>query len=467
MTLLWQLSAAQLTEGYRNRQFTPMEVLDACLSRIEAVQPSLNAFVHVDTEGAHSAARASHARWQRGEPVGALDGVPISLKDNLHARGLPTSWGSLLTGDFAPATDEFPVARLRAAGALFLGKTNLPEFAMQGYTDNRRWGATANPWNTALTPGGSSGGAVAALAAGCGPIAIGTDGGGSIRRPASHTQLVGFKPSEGCVPRGGGLPELFLDHEVVGPMARSVADIALAMQVMAPGFASPAAVSVQRPGRILFAPRFGDSPVDPDIARLTRDAARRLEALGHRIEEPSRFDLANEVNAAWPTLSASGLAWLMSRGSSVAEFSLAPGQQADSARCTEGIQATLLAGRATPATAVFDLLTAVQHVRAHVDALFEHHDFILTPAAAALPWPKQDAFPLLIDGQKAGPRGHAVFTGLANAAGLPAVALPCGAVRGLPVGLQLVGRRHADVQLLELAAQYEQAYPWAGGWPAL
>ncbi len=462
---LWRLSAAQLVSSYRAGDFSPVDVLAACQARIAATQPRTNAFVHVAHATALAAAQASAQRWARGTALGPLDGVPVSLKDNLHAQGLPTSWGSLLTGNFVPAQDELPVARLRAAGAVILGKTNLPEFAMQGYTGNRRWGTTFNPWNTALTAGGSSGGAVAAVAAGCGPLAIGTDGGGSIRRPASHTALVGFKPSEGCVPRGGGLPELFLGYEVVGPMARNVADVVTAMQVLAPGLgALPAAPAL---ARILYTPRFGDAPVDPAIAQRTQEAAQHFAALGHQVEEATRFDLPNAVNAAWATLSATGLAWMMGQAWQVPEFGLAKGQPPDTTLCTPAIQATLKTGQAAPAAAMFTLMAAVHSARQQLAELFTRHDFILTPAAAALPWPGDEIYPPLIDGREAGPRGHAIFTGLANAAGLPAIALPCGMAGGLPVGLQLIGKPQADAALLALAAQYEAAHPWTQHWPPL
>ena len=151
--------------------------------------------MHVDAAGARVAAQASSERWAGAQPLGALDGVPLTLKDNLHAAGMPSTWGSLLTGKFAPAADELPVTRLRAAGMVFMGKTNLPEFAMQGYTGNRRWGTTRNPWNTALTPGGSSAGSAAAVAAGMLPLALGSDGGGSVRVPAGLTGTFGIKPS--------------------------------------------------------------------------------------------------------------------------------------------------------------------------------------------------------------------------------------------------------------------------------
>ena len=381
MDTLWRLDAAQLVQGYRSGAFTPLQALDACLARSAAWQPHLNAMVLVDADSARAAAGASGARWAAGTPLGPLDGVPVSLKDNLHAQGWPTSWGSRLLQGFIAQRDELPVARLRAGGAVLFGKTNLPEFAMQGSTANRVFGTTRNPWNTALTPGGSSGGAVAAVAAGCGPLALGTDGGGSTRRPASHTGLVGFKPSAGLVPRGDGLPEIFLDHEVAGAIGRTVRDV----QAMAMVLASPHGLpqATVRPSRILFVPRFGGQPVDAAIAAQVRAAAGRFEALGHQVEEAASFDLADAVNALWPTLSNTGLAWLLERADAHPEFGLPPGGAIDTSQCTEAAQANLRDGAAAPASRLFELLQAVHTLKLALAVLFGRHDFILTPATAA------------------------------------------------------------------------------------
>jgi aspartyl-tRNA(Asn)/glutamyl-tRNA(Gln) amidotransferase subunit A len=200
---------------------------------------------------------------------------PPDGKPAIPVQGLRATWGSKLYADFVPSVDELPIARLRAGGAVILGKTNCPEFTLQGYTDNLLFGPSRNPWNLTLTPGGSSGGAVAAVCAGLGPVAIGTDGGGSIRRPASHTGLVGLKPSRGRVPRADGFPAMLLDFEVIGPMTRTVADLVNAMRLLsAPDRLDPLSTAFSdRPfeipsapaTRILYVPHFGSSPVDPEI----------------------------------------------------------------------------------------------------------------------------------------------------------------------------------------------------------
>jgi len=457
MAQLWQLSAAQLVEGYKTRLFTPIEALEACLERVLACEPHLNALVCVDASGAREAAAASTQRWSNGEPRSALDGVPITLKDNLHAKGLATTWGSRLLGGFVSPSDEMPVARLRSAGVVFFAKTNLPEFAMQGYTSNARFGITRNPWQRDLTPGGSSGGAAAAVAAGMGPIALATDGGGSIRRPASHCGLVGFKPSAGLVARRGGLPCMFLDYEVVGGIGRSVNDVATLIEILSQ---RPMTVPTLQRARILYIPQFGDTPVDRQIVDEVAAAARRFSMLGHDVEEQRRFASADDVNELWPKLSAVGLAWMLNDGDRWRKFGLSDDAHPKVDICGEAAQTVLREGSALHATDLFDLLARVEQLKGELDALFSCYDFLLTPATAALPWRAEQPFPSEIDGCPVRPRAHAVFTAFANAAGLPAIAIPSGFVGALPTGMQLVGKRGADAALLAMARQYEAAYPW-------
>ena len=330
-----------------------------------------------------------------GRPLGPLDGVPVTIKDNLQVRGLHTSWGSRAFDGLVAERDELPVARLRNAGALIFGKSNAPEFTMQGYTDNPVYGPTGNPWNPALTPGGSSGGAAAMVASGCCPLALGTDGGGSIRRPASHTNLVGYKPSRGRIPRADGLPQLFLDYEVVGPLARCVDDVVATLQVLGEPDARDAssgsfrgtpvdvAPSPAPPCRILYIERFGDQPVDARIAALTEAAASNLAALGHTVERSTHFDAADAINAHWPMLSQVALAWLVEHANVLPTL----GAPFEAASFGPAMQANVGAGRVTPALGLFDLLYEIERLRGALSQLFDRFDFLLTPAAAALPWP--------------------------------------------------------------------------------
>jgi aspartyl-tRNA(Asn)/glutamyl-tRNA(Gln) amidotransferase subunit A len=459
---LWRLSATQLSALFRRRVITPEDALEAVLARLEAVNPRLNAVVALAGEAARQAAADSTARWARGAALSDLDGVPFTVKDNIPVAGMPTAWGSAAYRAIAPARDELPIARLRAAGAVIVGKTNVPEFTSQGYTHNALFGTTRNPWNTALTPGGSSGGAVACVASGIGPFAIGTDGGGSIRRPASHTGLFGLKPSRGRVARRDGLPQILLDYEVIGPIARTVADLIAVMRVIAvpdPGdplsTALPAfTVPAPRPCRILYVPRFGDHPVDPDIAAGTDAIAAALREAGHTVATgPAPFepDLVARIQG---TVSQAGLAWLRQ------DFGIAP--------VSPSLCQMAESGAAMTAATLFRALDAAAGLRRALSEFFTTHDLLLTPAAAALPWPAAETHPETIAGRPAGPRGHAVFTAFANITGLPGITLPGPrSADGLPTGAQLVGTWDSDGLLLALAAQIEAAHPEFPGWPTL
>lgn len=456
----WRLSASELQLRYRAGSLTPRAVVESCLARLDAVNPQLNAVVARRDAALLQEADAATARFAAGRPLSLLDGIPLTLKDNLLTHDQPATWGSPALRGHRPAHDELPVARLRAAGALILGKTNVPEFTLEGYTSNPVFGTTRNPWNPALTPGGSSGGAVAGVAAGIAPLALGTDGGGSIRRPASHCGVVGLKPSIGALARGQGFPSLLLDFEVVGPMGRSVADVRLLFDALrgpqAADRQSLAAGAARGPLRVLYVPTLDGAPVDPEIAANCAQAARRLADLGHSVTEGAMpLDLAF-MAAAWPVVGQVGLAHL---------FETHP-------QWREGASAKYLEmarqGAAQPAARLWEILDTVAQLRGDCARLFGEIDVIVTPAAAALPWPAEEAFPPVIAGQAVGPRGHAVFTAWVNAAGLPALAVPAQpSSSGLPIGVQLIGAYGADDLLLDLGEAYEAASPWAGRWPPL
>ena len=459
---LWTLSAAALCRRYADGTASPVAAARSCLERAEVVNPTLNALVAIDSDGAERAAVASAARWRAGAPLSPLDGVPVTIKDSLNVAGFETSWGSRLYAGRRADEEETPVRRLRAAGSVILAKTNVPELTVQGYTGNPVFGITCNPWDPALTPGGSSGGAVAAVSSGIGPLAIGTDAGGSIRRPASHTGLVGLKPTAGRVPRRGGLPPIMLDLEVVGPMARTVDDLAAAMRIL--GAADPDAVSPngfgpfgtaavpESPLRILYVPAFGTAPVDPEIADSVAEAAGRLVGLGHRVET-GRFEAATAITEAWPILGQAGIAWLM-RSHPDRLDALGP-----------DIRALAEAGANLSARDLFDVQRMALALRQDLAALFAGHDLLMTPTAAALPWSAQETHPNRIAGVPVGPRGSATFTGFVNASGCPGISIPCrpsGA--GLPIGFQLVAPWGGDETLVSVAATYEAAHPWPMLW---
>ena len=437
-----------------------MEAVRETLDRIQRIGPALNAFTAL-AEDAEAQAAESRGRLEAKEPRGPLEGVPIAVKDNLRVAGMPAAWGSKVFATEVCEKDELPVKRLRDAGAIIIGKTNTPEFAVEGYTANRLFGVTRNPWNLNLTPGGSSGGSVAAVAAGLVPAAIGTDGGGSIRRPAAYTGLYGLKPTIGRVPRSGGLPQLLLDFEVVGPVARTVRDLKLFYCVLAgPDRSDPQSRGVgerQSAGKalkILYVDRFGDEPCDPLILQSCRKAADRLADHGHHVEPGVLpFDLT-AINAFWGTIAQVGLAAMrraipdMQRHAGPQYLAMADLGDAVSA-------ADFLAG-----------LEGIGTLRSDVSRAFADWDLIMTPACAAMPWAAEKPFPEEIDGKSVGPRGHAIYTGWVNASGHPAITVPADpAPDGLPIGFQLIGDLAAEDLLFEIAAAYEETLQGDVRWP--
>lgn len=463
---LWQLPALELQRRYRDRSLTPLEVAQAILARLDAVNPRLNAVICRRDAQCLSEAEAATLRHSKGQPISLLDGVPITVKDSLLTADMPTTWGTPALRDYRTGHDEFAVGRARAAGALIIGKTNVPEFALEGYTANPLFGVTGNPWAPDLTPGGSSGGAVAAVAAGIAPLAIGQDGGGSIRRPACHAGLVGLKPSLSAWPREHVLPSLLLDFEVIGPLARTVADARLMFDVLRgpaavdrSSFAAAQAATLPRAGgpwRVLYVERMGAAPLDPQIAHSVGQAVEQLAGLGHHVSTgvlPLDLDFFAE---AWPQIGQMGLASMFDR---YPEWE----RQASSK-----YRDMAAAGRRLPGARLWQIVERVRQLRRECVALFEGVDVIVMPSVAALPWPADAAYPTHIDGQEVGPRGHAIYTGWVNAAGLPSLAVPTAPSReGLPIGLQLIGAYGSDDMLLDLGAAFEAIAPWAHRWPQL
>jgi aspartyl-tRNA(Asn)/glutamyl-tRNA(Gln) amidotransferase subunit A len=441
---LWSLSASELSVAYANG-LSPREVIEVTLEHIRDVNPRLNAIVTLDEAGAMRSADDSTRRWKRGCPTGPLDGAPITIKDNVLVGGLRATWGSRLYSEYVPDEDEAPVRRLREAGAVMLGKTNVPEFTVHGFTDNLVLGTTGNPWNPKLTPGGSSGGAVASVASGMGAIALGTDGGGSIRRPAAHTGLIGFKPSRDMVPRGAGFPAILHNFQVIGPIARCVGDIILSMDVVSgPIWTQSKSKSETKPPRIAYAPDFNDAPVDPVIRSIVDETIERARSLGLDIETVSPFHLADPLVAVWPIISQTGVAWLMER------------HQNWERKVTPVIAEMAVAGAKLTARDYLNALDAIAAMGEAFERFFQRYDFLLTPTTAAMPWPAKEPHPSTIDGQSVGPRGHAVFTPFANALGLPAISLPCRVGDdALPVGIQIVAAKDRDWALLAFARDYE------------
>ena len=447
---------SELAAALRSGSLTAEALLDRSLERIRRLNPQLNSFVALDEASARTAAKASDTLLATGKPRSTLEGIPISIKDSIHAAGLPTTWGSRAFSATVPDKDELPVARLRAAGAVILGKTNVPELTLEGYTRNDLFGVTRNPWDIRLTPGGSSGGAASSVAAGLVPAAIGTDGGGSIRRPACHTGLVGWKPSTGRFPRIDGLPAILNDFETIGTLTRTLDDALLLDAAMAgPDARDRRSLYAQSPQqtrpkwRIIYIPTFGDSPVDPEVDAATAAVAEALARDGHDVTEGKVFFDLEDAGRIWHVISRAGVAWLM--GWSKGRLDAAAGDNAR-AMAADGAKLT--------AADYVDALERIAAFRRRSAETFATTDLILTPTTAALPWPAETPYPNRIADRSAGPRDHAVFTGWVNIAGHPAINLPVAVSKaGLPIGVQFVAGFGADTSLLAFAHTFSRQFP--------
>jgi aspartyl-tRNA(Asn)/glutamyl-tRNA(Gln) amidotransferase subunit A len=443
--------AAELSDG----RVTSVKLVERSLERVARLDGRLNSFVAIDELGAIAAAKESDARRERGGTKSRLDGVPISVKDNIHVAGLPSTWGSRALASFKPAKDELPVTRLRDAGAIVLGKTNVPEFTLEGYTRNDLFGVTRNPWNVDLTPGGSTGGGAASVAAGLVPAAIGTDGGGSIRRPASHTGLVGFKPTIGRWPRIDGFPAILTDFETVGTLTRTVADALLLDAIMRGpdprdrrSLSAPAPPWPNKRLRILYVAQFGSAPVDPEVDAHVAAFASRLARDGHELHKSEVFFDLDDAARIWHVVSRAGVAWLMREN------------PAYEAQAGDSPRAMAADGRKITGADYIDALERVSALRRLCAELFERVDLVLTPTAAALPWAAETPYPDRIAGRPAGPRDHAIFTGWVNISGIPAISLPIGiSESGLPIGTQLSAGFGADDSLLAFAGEISRVIP--------
>jgi aspartyl-tRNA(Asn)/glutamyl-tRNA(Gln) amidotransferase subunit A len=452
-----------LADGIRAREIAPVELMEVTLRRIEAVNPRLNAFVVLRADEAMAEARALGERLARGEDPGPLAGLPLAVKDEEAVAGLPTTLGSIPFKNEVAAEDSPQVSRLKRAGAIVVGKTNLPEFGHTAFTSNRLFGTTRNPWNLERTPGGSSGGSAAAIAAGMVPLATGADGGGSIRIPASYTGTFGLKPSFGRVPKGWGKMLEFSDTIVWGPLTRTVRDAALYMDaVVGPHPADPD--SLPHPGlsyvdtldrlptglRAAFSPTLGIAVLARDVRHQVDAAVGAFADFGCTVEE---------FREPFPDVA---IAWLTIFGAELFA-KIAPLYEAHRDDWDEGFVRIIEVGRyATP-----DKLGEIQRTRAELNRcvarVFEHYDLLLTPTLPTAAFPAEGPLPLEIDGQEANP---ICFTYPFNFTGHPAVSVRAGlAEQGLPCGLQIVAPRHREDLLFQVARAYEQARPWNDRWP--
>jgi aspartyl-tRNA(Asn)/glutamyl-tRNA(Gln) amidotransferase subunit A len=458
--LAWT-SALDLARLIRDKAVSPVEVVARALARIERLNPRLNAFTVVTADGARDAALAAEAAVMAGEALGPLHGVPVSVKDLIFTRHVPTAGGSRLYADHVPDEDAVCVERLKGAGAILLGKTTTPEFGHKGVTDSPLCGITRNPWNLELTPGGSSGGAGAAVAAGLGPLAVGTDGGGSIRIPASFCGIFGLKPSFGRVPQYPSFPG-WEQFSVTGPMTRTVRDAAVMLDVMAgpddrddsslTADAGPSYLAACESGiaglSVGWSADLGRATVDAEVLEICQDAAADMESLGCHVEVVTpTWDDPEEI---FRTLAA-------------AETYAAWGAHLE--RNPDALDRTLVAylrfGRGITIAQYLAARAARRALWREVHAFLARFDLLVTPTVAVPPFAVGRPGVNEIAGAPVSRLGWIPFTYPWNLTGQPAASVPVGfTAAGLPVGLQIVGRRHADRTVLAAAAALEAARPW-------
>jgi aspartyl-tRNA(Asn)/glutamyl-tRNA(Gln) amidotransferase subunit A len=461
-----ETDALTLARQIGAKEISPVQVVDAVLRRIEALQPSVNAFITVTADEAREAARRAEAAVMAGGRLGPLHGVPFSVKDLLFTRGVRTTMGSRIFADQVPGEDAVPVRRLREAGAILIGKTTTPEFGHKPVTDSPLFGATRNPWDLSRTAGGSSGGAAAAVATGQGPLALGTDGGGSIRIPAACCGIVGLKPTLGRVPHVHQA-DLFSTTSYIGPMARTVAETAACFDAIV-GFDAADPHSRSEPPtdsrdaevrglRIGWLPRVGNRRVDSEVLSACEGAVRHLEGQGAQVET---------LEEDWASLEGAFLVLL--------QGGLAARVGPHMARFGDGVARSLREsverGARWSAVDWANALGQRTAVYRRVQALFQRLDVLVSPTLArpALPVDHDPFEPITIGGEIAGSIRGAWYPYLwpFNLSGHPAVSLPCGwSSDGLPVGLQIVGPWYADRRVLGLAGVLERERPCARPMP--
>jgi aspartyl-tRNA(Asn)/glutamyl-tRNA(Gln) amidotransferase subunit A len=457
--------ATELARLIREKRLSPVELIDAVLHRIVALEPQLNAFAYLAPEAAVSAARAAESAVMHGVPLGPLHGIPVTIKDLEPVGGMPFEQGSYVRrGEVAPQ-DGTLVARLKQAGAIVLGKTTTSEFGWKGVSQSPLTGITHNPWRLGYNAGASSSGAAVGAAAGYGPLHQGSDGAGSIRMPAHFCGVYGLKPTYGRVPQSTVSPGDYTTH--LGPLTRTVADAALMLKAMAGPHPLdhtsceaqpqdyPARLLERRPGlRIAFSPDLGHARVDPEVASLVQAAVAAFESdLGLTIEPvtPSWGSKGPELaRFFWP-------AHFTRHADRISEF----GDRMD-----PGFVACIEAGLRASIAEYQTMRVAKYAYCAEINRSLEDFDFLLTPSVSVAAFPADRLQPTHWPQHRWDWMSWAEFSYPFNMSQNPAASVPCGLTsESLPVGLQIVGRRFDDLGVLQLSAAFEAARPWATRWP--
>jgi Asp-tRNA(Asn)/Glu-tRNA(Gln) amidotransferase A subunit family amidase len=457
-------SLIEMAAMVRAGKVSPVELLEAHLERIARLNPKLNAFVTVDSERARSQAKvAESANSSRSskDSLGPLHGVPITIKSSVDVAGLPCECGSRLRKGLVPSTDATLVARLRAAGAIILGNTNVPEFLMAYETDNLLYGRTNSPWDLARTPGGSSGGEAAAIAAGCSAGGVGSDGGGSVRIPAHFVGICGLKPTPGRIPSTGHFPPSggpFVQLGVVGPMARTVRDVARLFEVMAgpdPGDPASAPVPLRRSSedeirklRVGYFEDDGATPVTPETAAAVRAAAEALRRQGFQVEAWRSENLERVWQLWWN---------LFGRGIQMAMAPTLDGREAELSPLFREFRAWVAAEKPLSAVDLLNTLLMRDALRGAFLARMENFPILLCPVCA-IPAFQHGERNWTVEGRKVEYLKAMSYSQWFNLLGNPAAVVPVGkSPEGLPIGVQIVGRPWDEEAILAVAAKIEEA----------
>ena len=465
------LSAAELRVRIIRKEVSPVEITRAVLARAEKLQPQLNCFITLCGDEAIAQAQAAERKVMAGEPLGLLHGIPLTVKDIVNTKGVRTTFGAVPYRDNVPAEDAVAVARLRAQGAILIGKTTTPEFGSKCLTDSPLFGRTRNAWSAKRSSGGSSGGAAVAVASGIAPLAVATDGGGSTRIPAACNGVVGLKQSNGVIPHSQ-VQDAFGNQTYVTPTTRTVADTALMMQAMAGEDASdPWSIGLAeqdfvdaavprgdlRGRKILFCLSPPGKPVASEVAAAFRASLDRLEGLGAELEEFSREDF--DVEPIWRAIN-----------HTVWRTRFAPLAEKHRDELSEAFLKQLALASNVSGVAYQQAMFERTALFRRVQSLLARADWLAMPTITRTALPiDQDLFGTIeIDGQSFDNlRPHWFpWTMPFNMTGHPAIGMPNGFDRdGLPIGLQLVGRFRADAELLHVAALFEASHDLLGRWP--
>jgi aspartyl-tRNA(Asn)/glutamyl-tRNA(Gln) amidotransferase subunit A len=463
------MSAVELAQSIRDKKVSSLEATENFFQRIDQLDSQLHSYLTLCQDQALADARAADAAVRQGVELGPLHGVPISIKDLETTKGVVTTMGSAIFKDRMPDMDSVVVERVKAAGAIILGKTNTPEFGQSGTTENKLGEPCRNPWNTERTPGGSSGGAAAALAAGLCTLSMGTDGGGSVRIPASFTGLFGIKPTQGRVPRFGGYGRPSANHfSQSGPITRTVADSALLLQVIA-GPDTRDITSIREPApdfsanlgagvngmRLAWSSDLGYAAVDAEVVDITKQAAMKFIGLGANMDD-AKLKLEDPFETFWNVFSTAAytsyghlLEEHRDNLSDIGLRSIEHGQQTTGADMSRAIYEVDRLGR-------------------RMEEFFDNFDLLLTPTMAVPAFPI-DQRPGVIGGKTVDPFwGFLPFTYPINISGQTAASIPCGySSEGMPIGLHIIGPKGTEAKVLQACAAFEATNPWAGDRPGV